>query len=72
MSRWSGLFPFKSVTPRRDFPGCPVVEASPSDAGVVDLMPGRGTKVPRASWPKKPKQKQYYSRFNEGLKKWST
>lgn len=42
-------------TQKCDTSGCPVVEALPSHAGVMDLMPGRGTKVPCASWPKKPK-----------------
>ena len=67
MLRWSGLFTFESMTPGRDFPGWPVVEASPSNAGVVDLMPDRGTKVPRASWPKN--QNRSNNRFSKDFKK---
>ena len=70
MLRWSGLFTFESVTPGRDFPGWPVVEAPPSNAGVVDLMPDRGTKVPRASWPKN--QNRSKTDSIKTLKKWST
>ena len=36
----------------QDFPGCPVVKASPSNAGGANLIPGHGTKTPCASWPK--------------------
>ena len=36
-----------------DFPGSPVVKAWPSSAEGVDSIPGQGTKVPHASWPKK-------------------
>ena len=38
-----------------DFPGGPVVKALPSNAGGVGSIPGRGSKIPHASWPKKPK-----------------
>ena len=34
-----------------DFAGGPVVK-TPSNAGAVDFIPGRGTEVPHASWPK--------------------
>ena len=36
----------------RDFPGGPVVETSPSNAGVAGLIPGRGAEIEHASWPK--------------------
>ena len=32
-----------------DFPGGPVVENPPSNAGDVDSIPGRGTKIPHAA-----------------------
>ena len=38
-----------------DFPGGPVVK--PSDAGGTGWILGQGTKIPPASWPKKPKHK---------------
>ena len=40
-----------------DFPGGPVVKTSPSNAGGVGSIPGRGAKIPHASRPKKPKRK---------------
>ena len=40
-----------------DFPGSSVDKTSPSNAGVVGLIPGQGAKIPHASWPKKPKHK---------------
>ena len=33
----------------RDFPGGPVVENLPSNAGDVGSIPGQGTKIPYAS-----------------------
>ena len=39
----------------RDFPGGPVVKTSPSNAGGAGSIPGRGAKIPRDLWPKKPK-----------------
>ena len=39
---------FKNVS-SRDFPGGPVVKNSPSNAGDVGLIPGRGTKIPQAA-----------------------
>ena len=33
----------------RDFPGGPVVKNLPSNAGDVDSIPGRGTKIPLAT-----------------------
>ena len=35
-----------------DFPGGLVVKIPPSNAGGLDLIPGRGPKIPYASWPK--------------------
>ena len=40
-----------------DFPGDPVDKTSPSNVGGVDLVPGQGAKLPRASQPKKPNPK---------------
>ena len=34
---------------RKDFPGGPVVKNPPSNAGDVGSIPGRGTKIPRAT-----------------------
>ena len=47
-----------------------MVETSPSNAGVVGSIPGRGAKIPHASWPKNQniKQKQYCNRFNKDFK----
>ena len=33
----------------RDFPGGPVVKNLPSNAGDAGLIPGQGTKIPRAT-----------------------
>ena len=35
--------------PPRDFPGGPVVKNLPSNAGDAGLIPGWGTKIPRAT-----------------------
>ena len=50
----------------KDFPGGPVVETSPSNAGHVGSVPGRGIKISHASWPinQNIKQRQYCSKFN--------
>ena len=47
-----------------------MVKTSPSIAGGVGLIPGQGTKTPRASWPKNQniKQKQYCNKFNKDFK----
>ena len=37
----------------RDFPGGPVVENLPSNAGDAGLIPGRGTKISHAGWATK-------------------
>ena len=44
-----------------------MVKTSPSNAGAVGSIPGRGAKIPHASWPKKQniKQKQYCDKSNE-------
>ena len=59
-----------------DFPGGPVVKTSSSNAGGVGSTPDQGAKIPRASRPKKPKQKNKRSnivtKLNKDLKKWST
>ena len=54
-----------------NFPGGPVARTSPSNAGGVGSIPGRGTKTPHASQLKnqKRKQKQYCNKFNKGFKK---
>ena len=42
----------------------------PSRAGGVGLIPGRGAKIPQASWPRNQntKQKRYYNKFNKDFK----
>ena len=54
----------------RDFPGGPVVKASPSNAGGKGSIPGWGAKIPHASRPKNQniKQKQYCNKFNKDFK----
>ena len=42
----SGLFVARSLS--RDFPGGPVVENLPSNAGNVGLIPNGGTRIPHA------------------------
>ena len=44
-----------------DFPGCPLIKTSPSNAKSMGSIPGRGSRIPRASQPKNQniKQKQY-------------
>ena len=37
---------------KRDVPGGPVVTNLPSNAGDVSSIPGWGTEIPHASWPK--------------------
>ena len=54
----------------RDLPGGPVVKALPSQVGDVGSIPGWGTKISGASWPKKAKcetvkQKLYCNKFNK-------
>ena len=54
----------------RDFPGGPVVETSPSNAGGAGSIPGPGAKIPHASGPKNQniKQKQYCNKFDKDFK----
>ena len=54
-----------------DFPGGPVVKTLPSNAGGVGSIPGRGAKIPHASWPENQniKQKQYCNKCNKDFKK---
>ena len=54
-----------------DFPGCPVVKTSPSNAGGEGWIPGQGAKIPHASRPKNQniKQKQYGYKFNKDFLK---
>ena len=53
-----------------DFPGGPVVKASPSNAGGAGSISGQGAKIPHASWPKNQniKRKQYCNKFNKDFK----
>ena len=55
---------------RGDFPDGPVVKTSPSNAGGVGSIPGRGAKIPHTSGPKNQnrKQKQYCTKFNKDFK----
>ena len=57
--------PFKAQA--RDFPSGPVGKMSPPSAGSVGLIPGQGTKIPHASWPKKQniKQKHYCNKSSK-------
>ena len=51
-----------------DFPGCPIVKTSPSDAEGEGSVAGWGAETPHASQPKKPKhikQEQYCNKFNK-------
>ena len=47
-----------------------MVKTSPSNAGGMGSIPGRGAKIPHALGPKKQniKQKQYCNKFNEDFK----
>ena len=47
-----------------------MVRTSPSNAGGVGSIPGRGAKIPYASRPKNQniKQKQYCDKFNKDFK----
>ena len=55
------------------FPGGAVVKTSLSNAEGAGSIPGQGSKIPHALWPKKKKQnikqKQYCNKFNKDLKK---
>ena len=60
---------FKTL-PHRDFPGCLVVEALPSNAGGVGSIPRWGAKISHTSWPKNQniKPKQYCNKHNNDFK----
>ena len=47
-----------------------MVKTSPSRAGGAGSIPGRGAKIPHASWPRNQniKQKQYCNKFNKDSK----
>ena len=54
-----------------------MVKTSPSNARGAGSIPGQGSRIPHASWPKhqnikKKKKKQYCNKFNKNFKKWST
>ena len=61
----------KSQHSLRDFPGGPVVDASPPNAGGTDSLPGWGAKMPHASQPEyqNMKQEQSCDKFSEDFKK---
>ena len=69
---WDGrsLFLHTKIMTWRDFPGCPVVKISPSNARGVGSIPGWGAKIPCALWSKNQniKQKQYCNKFNKDFK----
>ena len=54
-----------------DFPGGPVVETLPSNAGGAGSIPGRGAKIPHASGPKNQniKQEQYCNKLSKDFLK---
>ena len=43
---------FINIYAPRDIPGGPVVKTLPSNAGSKGSIPGQGTKIPHALWPK--------------------
>ena len=66
-----GIYPDKTIIQKRgDFPGSPVVNTLPSNAGGAGSIPGWGAKIPHASGPKiqNIKQKQYCKIFNKDFK----
>ena len=64
---WPLEFPLLKKEMTGDFPGGSGVKTSPSNAGGVGSIPGRGAKIPHALWPKNQniKQKQYYNKLNK-------
>ena len=54
-----------------DSPGGPVVKSLPPNVGDAGLIPGWGTEISHASWPKNQniKQKQYGNKFNKYFEK---
>ena len=66
-----GIYPDKTIIQKRgDFPGSPVVNTLPSNAGGAGSIPAWGAKIPHASGPKiqNIKQKQYCKIFNKDFK----
>ena len=59
------------ITLTCDFPGHPVVETYPSSSGGVGSIPGQGTRIPDALWPKSQitKQKRYCNKFSKDFLK---
>ena len=53
-----------------DFPGSPVIKTSPSNAGGVGSIPGRGAKISHASQPKNQNREleQCCNKFNKDFK----
>ena len=67
------FFPFAIVNLKVepwDFPGGSMGKTSPFNAGGAGSIPGQGTKIPHASWPKNQnrKQEQYGNKFNRDFK----
>ena len=52
----------------RNFPGCPGVKISPSNARGVGSIPGWGAKIPRASWSKNENRRNTVTKFNRDFK----
>ena len=52
------------------FPGCPVVNTLPSNAGGMSSIPGQRSNILPASWPRNQnvKQKQCCNKFNKDFK----
>ena len=46
---------YKLKSPNQGFPGGPVVETLPCNAGDAGSIPGEGIKIPHVAWPKKEK-----------------
>ena len=64
------MMDFKTIF--RDSPGSPVVETLPPNARGVGSIPGRGTEIPHASWPKHQNinnRSNIVNKFNKYLKK---
>ena len=61
---------FKKERKRRDYPGCPGVKNSPSNAQGAGSAPSWKVEIPHASLPKHQdkKQKQYCNKFNKDFK----
>ena len=56
IKHWKYMKNFLSIKEKfGDLPGGPVANTSTFNTGGVGLIPGQGTKIPQASWPKKHK-----------------